>query len=304
MSKTAARGFTADLARRAAVIELDDVEAAHLARVRHCVLDWLGVTLAGSREPAGRLACEVALLEHEAPRATLVGTAHRLGPQSAALVNGTASHALDYDDSSFWMTGHPSAPVVSSALALAEARGASGSEVAAAILAGHEVAARLGIAVGKEHYLAGWHATGTLGTFAAAAAAGRIIGLDPEAMEQALGLAATQAAGLKVSFGTMAKPLHAGRAAASGVLAALLAEQAFTAGAGAIEAHQGFASTQAPGFDAARVDAEIGERLGIEGVLYKRHACCGGTHGAIDALNRLRVDNAIDPAHVTRVEIF
>ena len=116
------------------------------------------------------------------------------------------------------------------------------------------------------HYLAGWHATGTVGTFAAAAAAGRLLGLGPDAMEHALGLAATRAAGLKASFGTMAKPLHAGRAAAGGVLAALLAEQGFTAGVGAIEGHQGFAATQTTDFDEEREDRELGDRLGIEGI--------------------------------------
>jgi 2-methylcitrate dehydratase PrpD len=219
-----------------------------------------------------------------------VGTPHRLGPQSAALANGTAGHALDYDDSNFWMVGHPSVPVVSAALAVGEARGSTGEDVVAAIVAGHEVAARVGLAVGNAHYLAGWHATGTVGTFAAAAAAGNVLALDPEAMEIALGLAATQAAGLKVSFGTMAKPLHGGRAAAAGVLSALLAEQAFTGPLSAIEGHQGFASTQTPDFDPERADRELGDRLGIEGVLYKKHACCGGTHGAINALQRLAVD--------------
>ena len=302
MSKTtSASGLTAALARRA-VETVEAAPAAQLRRVRHCLLDWLGVTLAGSREEAGRIAASVALLEQEAPRATLVGTPHRAGAQTAAFVNGTAAHALDYDDSSFWMTGHPSAPVVSAALAVGEARGLAPGVVAAAVLAGHDVAARLGVAVGKEHYLRGWHATGTIGAFGAAAAAGRAIGLDEPAMERAFGLAATQAAGLKASFGTMSKPLHAGRAAGAGVLAALLAEQGYTAGAAGIEGHQGFAATQAAGFDPARIESEIGDRAGIEGVLYKKHACCGGTHGAVDALQRLRAEHAVaaaDVAHVT-----
>jgi 2-methylcitrate dehydratase PrpD len=297
-------GLTSDLARRASELSLEDVLTSHVQRARHCLLDWFAVTIAGSREEAARIVCQAALLECEAPRVTLVGTSHRLGPRSAALVNGTACHALDYDDSSFWMTGHPSAAVVTPALAVGEARGASGATVTAAIIAGHDVAARIGAAVGKEHYLRGWHATGTLGAFAAAAAAGRVVGLDAEAMERALGLAATQAAGLKVSFGTMAKPLHAGRAAANGVMAALLAEQGFTAGLGAVEGHQGFASTQAPGFDESRITAELGDRQGIEGVLYKKHACCGGTHGAIDALQCLAAANDFVADDVERVQIL
>jgi 2-methylcitrate dehydratase PrpD len=300
---TSAPGVTAALARRAAQTR-DDPSQSLRRRVRHSLLDWLGVTLAGSREDAGRIAAEVALLEREAPRSTLVGTPHRAGPQSAAFVNGTAAHALDYDDSSFWMTGHPSAPILAAALAVGEARRTPPRTIAAAVLAGHDVAARLGVAAGKEHYLRGWHATGTIGAFAAAAAAGRAIELDEEAMARAFGLAATQAAGLKTSFGTMAKPLHAGRAAANGVLAALLAEQGFTAGAAGVEGHQGFAATQAPGFDPGRVAAEIGERAGIEGVLYKQHACCGGTHGAIDALRRLLAEHPVQPGDVERVEVL
>lgn len=297
-----APGVTAALARRVAGTP-EEATPALVQRVRHCVLDWIGVTLAGSREHAGRIAAEVGLLERERPRATLVGTPHRAGPQTAAFVNGTACHALDYDDSSFWMTGHPSASVVGAALAIGEARGASGATVAAAVLAGHDVAACLGVAVGKEHYLRGWHATGTIGTFAAAAAAARVVGLDAATVEGAFGLAATQAAGLKASFGTMSKPLHAGRAAANGVLAALLAEQGFTAGAAGIEGHQGFAATQASGFDAERIGEEIGDGAGIEGVLYKKHACCGGTHGAIDALERVRREHAIRAADVQGVEL-
>jgi 2-methylcitrate dehydratase PrpD len=201
------------------------------------------------------------------------------------------------------MVGHPSAPVVSAAFALAEDRGLDGEQLVVALVAGYEVAARVGLAVGQEHYLAGWHATGTIGTFAAAAAAGRAIGLDAAAMEQALGLAATQAAGLKVSFGTMAKPLHAGRAAAAGVLSALLAEQGLTAARGAVEGHQGFAATQAPGFDPGRPDREMSGRLGIESVLFKQHACCGGTHGSISALRRIVGNRTFVASDVRRVRV-
>jgi len=304
--EAAVHGLTAALAERAAGFRFEELRPEHVQRARHSLLDWLGVTLAGAQEPAGRMVQAVALAEGGDGPCTLVGTPYRLGPQSAALANGTAGHALDYDDSNFWMVGHPSVPVVSAALAVGEARGSSGEDLVAAIVAGHEVAARVGLAVGSAHYLAGWHATGTVGTFAAAAAAGNVLALDPEMMEIALGLAATQAAGLKVSFGTMAKPLHGGRAAAGGVLAALLAEQGFTGPLSAIEGHQGFASTQTPDFDPERVEVELGGRLGIEGVLYKKHACCGGTHGAINALQRLAVaaDDVVSVQIVVSRQMF
>jgi 2-methylcitrate dehydratase PrpD len=300
---TAVSGLTAALAERVVGLRFDALRPEHVQRARHCLLDWLGVTVAGAQEPAGRMVQAVALVEGGEGPCTLVGTPHRLGPQSAALANGTAGHALDYDDSNFWMVGHPSVPVVSAALAVAESRASSGEDVVAAIVAGHEVAARVGLAVGKAHYLAGWHATGTVGTFAAAAAAGSVLGLDAETTERALGLAATQAAGLKASFGTMGKPLHGGRAAAGGVLAALLAEQGFTGPASSIEGHQGFAATQTTDFDAGRADDELGDRLGIEGVLYKKHACCGGTHGAINALERVVRERSLAPETVESVHI-
>jgi 2-methylcitrate dehydratase PrpD len=297
-------GLTGSLAARVGGIGFADLRPAQVERARHCLLDWLGVTLAGSQEDAGRIAQGVAAIEGGPPSSTIVGTPLRFGPQSAALANGTAAHALDYDDSNFWMVGHPSAPVLAAALAVAEARGLAGEAVVEAIVAGHEVAARVGLALGKAHYLAGWHATGTVGTLAAAAAAGRLLGLDPDAMEHAFGLAATQAAGLKVSFGTMAKPLHAGRAAAGGVLAALLAEQGFTAGRAAIEGHQGLAATQTPDFDPERADLELDGRLGIEGTVYKKYACCGGTHGSINALERLVGDRALSADEVEEVRVL
>ena len=296
-------GLTAALAERAAAFRFAGLGPAHAERARHCLLDWLGVTVAGAQEPAGRMVQAAALGEGGEGRCTLVGTPYSSGPQSAALANGTAGHALDYDDSNFWMVGHPSVPVVTAAVAVAESRGKSGEDLIAALVAGHEVAARVGLAVGKAHYLQGWHATGTVGTFAAAAAAGNVLGLQPDAMERALGLAATQAAGLKVSFGTMAKPLHGGRAAAGGVLSALLAEQGFTGPVGSIEGHEGFAATQTSDFDPERPDREMGDRLGIDAVVYKKHACCGGTHGTISALQRLVDGESLLAGDVDRVHV-
>ena len=298
-----AGSFTADLAERAASFGSVELTPSQLERVRQCVLDWIGVSVAGAQEPVGRALQAVAVGEASAPRCAVIGTHVRTGPQSAALANGTASHAHDYDDISFWMHGHPSIVVAAAVFALAESRGLTGSDVVSALAAGYEVGARVGLAVGTGHYVAGWHSTGTIGAFAAAAGAGKALNLDAEAMERALGLAATQAAGLKVSFGTMAKPLHGGRDAAAGVLAALLAEQGFTAPRGAIEAPQGFAATQAPGFDAERPDAEMAGRLGLESISFKKHPACGATHATIDAMQSAFADHAIAGDDVERVRL-
>jgi 2-methylcitrate dehydratase PrpD len=291
-----ASGFTAALAERAA--SLDDINPSHVERTRQCVLDWIGVTVAGAQEPVGRVACAVAVADAGSQPCSLLGTPHRAGPQAAALVNGTAAHAHDYDDISFWMLGHPSITVAPAVFAIAELRGLRGSEIVSALVAGYDVAARVGLAVGSGHYLAGWHSTGTVGTIAAAAGAGRALGLDAERMEMALGLAATQAAGLKVSFGSMAKPLHGGRAAAGGLLAALLAEQGFTGPRGAIERHPGFA-----GFDPARADATMNGRLGIESISFKKHPACGATHATIDALQGAFADRSLDGDDVDHVRL-
>jgi 2-methylcitrate dehydratase PrpD len=173
-------GFTADLARRAAVMDADALSEAQLVRTRQCVLDWIGVTLAGSREPCAQMLQTVVADDGTDGPCTVVGTPLRAGPQASALANGTASHAQDYDDISFWMQGHPSIAVASAVLSAAELVGAGGRAVVAGLVAGYEVSMRLGLAVGKRHYLDGWHTTGTVGSFGAAAGVARILGLDAE----------------------------------------------------------------------------------------------------------------------------
>src|SRR5579883_3449913 len=203
-----------DAVARFRTLRSTDLPPEALAVARHCLLDWLGCALAGSQEPlAAILRDEV--VESGGP-ATVLGTFLRTTPRAAALVNGAAGHALDFDDTHTDMNGHPTAPVLPAALALAEALDASGERLLAAYVAGIEVECRLGLYIGPEHYARGWHATGTLGTVGAAAAAAHLLGLDEKGWRTGLNLAATQAAGLKASFGSMAKPLHAGRAASDG----------------------------------------------------------------------------------------
>jgi 2-methylcitrate dehydratase PrpD len=296
-------GFTADLAERVASVRFEALSGTQLERTRQCILDWLGVTLAGAQEPVGRAVQAVLAEDASDGLCTVIGAAARVGPQAAALANGTASHAQDYDDISFWMQGHPSIGVASAVFAVGEQYGLSGREVVTALVAGYEASIRLGLAVGKRHYLGGWHTTGTVGSFGAAAGAGRALGLDAEQMERALGLAATQAAGLKVSFGTMGKALHGGRSASVGVLSALLAARGFSAGKGAIEGPQGFAATQAEGFDPARPDDVMGGRLGVESICFKRHPACGATHATIDALQSAYADHGLSGDDVEHVRL-
>src|SRR5215831_18257368 len=225
----------------------EDCPAQAVEAARRAILDCLGVMLAGSVEPAARIVADVARAEGGSPLATVVGTPLRTGAVWAALFNGTAAHALDFDDTNFAMLGHPSAPVLTAALAAGELCTATGAEVMHAFLLGFEVETTMGEVVNPGHYARGWHSTCTLGTLGAAAAAARLLGLDTPATASALAVAASQASGLKENFGTMTKPFHAGHAARSGVLAALLAREGWTASEHALEGPQGFFNVMSEG---------------------------------------------------------
>jgi len=294
-------GFTAIMAEEVTAVRADCLPAEVNERTRHVLLDWLGVTIAGSAEPSARIAQRVAAAEGGQPLALIVGTPARTGAQQAALANGVAAHALDFDDGNRWAGAHPSAPVVSAVLALAEARGASGAQVAEAVVAGIQALCLVGYATGPSHYARGFHSTGTIGALGAAAGCARLLGLDAEATGRALSLAATQAAGLKAVFGTMGKHLNAGRAAASGVLAAQLAAEGFSAPADTIEAPQGFAATQSTSFDPGRRQQD--GRYGVEQVLFKRYACCADTHSAIEGVRAIAARRSLGPGQVASVHL-
>jgi len=279
---------TARLAAAAKAITFASLPADVVTLARQCMLDWYGVTLAGWNEPLSRILREEAAESGGNPQATLVGSGEKVAVHQAALINGAASHALDFDDVQMTMSGHPTVPVLPAVLALAEQIGASGEDVVAAFVAGFEVECRVGALVMPGHYSTGFHATGTLGAFGSAAACAHLLRLSDEQWLHALGIAAAQAAGLKAMFGTMCKPLHAGKAAANGLLAAKLASRGFTSNTASLEAAQGFAATQTTTPNAGRALAGLGAEYAIRGVLFKYHAACYGTHETIEAVLRLR----------------
>ena len=296
-------GLTRALADYASDLRFDELPADVRIVAKHCVLDWIGVTLAGSREDAGRIVREEALEEGGAPQATILGDGARTSVAHAALVNGTASHALDYDDVHFAFLGHPTVTVMPAVLALAERDGLGGEALMTAFVAGVEVGSRIGHYVTEAHYARGHHATGTLGAFASAAGCARLLRLGAEQTATALGIAATQAAALKAMFGTMCKPLHAGKAAANGLYAARLAARGFSSRNDAIECAQGFADTQSPAADGDAALAELGRRFHTRDVLFKYHAACYGTHASIEALSRLRNAHDIEAGNIEKVEL-
>src|SRR6266446_1506503 len=208
-----------ELARRIRAFTYDGLPDAALEWAKTGILDTVGVTLAGSAEPCAQIMLRVCTATGPA---LVFGSAQRLSVTDAALVNGTASHALDFDDCSNTMGGHPSVPVLSALFPLADELGESGRDFVLAYIAGFEVETKLALAVNFHHYTKGWHPTATLGTFGAAAAAARLMGLDADKTSVALALAASFASGIKANFGTMAKPLHVGHSARNGILAARL----------------------------------------------------------------------------------
>ena len=264
----------------------------------HCVLDWFGCAIAGSREPlAGLLRDEFASTEGAA---SLVGVADRSDPLRAAMINGAAGHALDFDDTSPIMGGHATVPLLPAVLALAEEQGRSGSDVLTAYVVGMEVQSRIGTSIGAQHYLDGWHTTATIGVFGAAAAAAWLLGLDADGFGAAMGIAASNASGVKANFGTMTKPLHPGQAAERGLLAARLAARGYTANSAAIDGNQGFAQAAGSGtLDRERIDRWETGWITPQ-TLFKYHAACHLTHAGIEATSAVLRDG-VDADDVERV---
>lgn len=271
-----------------------------LAMMRLSLLDWAACGIAGQSEPVSQIVRQQALADSGAAVATVIGAQQRLPAKAAALVNGTTSHALDYDDTHFGHIGHPSVAVIPAALAMAEVTGADGTAFLQAALVGVEVSIRVGLWLGRGHYQTGFHQTATAGAFGATAAASRLLGLDAAQNAHAFGLVATRASGLKSQFGSMGKPFNAGIAAANGVEAAQLVAAGFLSNPRALEAAQGFGPTHAGTADASALD-DLGQRFLFETVSHKFHACCHGLHAALEAIATLRAD--IGTAEVTEVSI-
>ncbi len=302
ITKTA--GLTRALAERSAALTYADLPEDVRALARQCVLDYLAVTLAGAGEPLTSML--LAEMEEAGghPAATVIGHRARLPALSAALVNGGASHALDFDDVNMAMPGHPTVAILPALLALAEARGSRGSDVLTAFVAGYELQCRVGRTIAPGHYDGlGFHATATVGSFGAAAACAHLLGLDAAATATALGIAGTQAAGLKSMFGTMCKPLHAGKAAYHGLLAAKLAQRGFTSRDDVLECAQGFAATHSPDFHPEKASAEPKRGWHIFDNLFKYHAACYLTHGPIEAARALRAEHGLAPEQISRVNL-
>jgi len=306
MSETRTRpAMDAALAAFVADLSADDLPDAAVRAAERAFVDTVGVTVAGAAEGAGETAVDLTAALSGGGDATLVGADATATVTDAAFANATAGHGLDFDDVT-WGVWHPSVPIVAPILAVAEREESTGAEAVAAYVAGYETQVSLAETLLPSHYERGWHATATFGTFGAAAAAGVLLGLDGEEARHAMNIAASMPAGLKRNFGSMTKPMHAGQAARSGVTAALLASEGFTAADDAVGGDRGFCDLYS-GHDDPDLDAlpALGERWALleDGIQVKKYPCCYFTHPAVAGTQALVDEHDIDPADVEHVEV-
>ncbi len=276
-------------------------------RVRHeglrTFLNWTGCAVGSSGHEAVAIAIKSLLPFCGPPQASILGRAERADVLHAALFNGISSHVFDFDDTHLKTIIHPAGPVASAILALAEYHLVSGAEFLNSLVLGVEVECRIGNAVSPEHYDIGWYISGTTGAFGAAAAAGKLLGLDEQQMAWAIGLAATQPTGLREMFGTMTKSFHPGRAAQNGLTAALLAEGGYTSSEHGIEAQRGWAHVLSTRCDNGEITDGLGMRYEALRNTYKPFACGIVIHPAIDGCIRIRNEHHLTADSIKRIEL-
>ncbi len=295
---------------------LDQFPPEALTIGKRCIIDGLGVMLAGSVQPAADIVTEYTNTVGAAAEATAFGRApFKTGAAHAALVNATAGHALDWDDTQlatsadriFGLLTHPTVPPLVAALAIGEREGVSGRDFLEAFLTGFEVECKIAEAINPSHYKQGFHTSGTIGTFGAAVAAAKLLKLDNEKLAHMLAIAASSASGIRVNFGSMTKPLHVGRAAQNGIIAAELAARGYTGGHDALDPPWGFFSTfsHGHGFDEDRINGVLGNPHTIvsPGVSIKPYPCGVLGHPTMDAMRRLVIDNDVDPDNITAIRV-
>jgi 2-methylcitrate dehydratase PrpD len=296
-----------EIARRSIALDAPAFPEDALEWARVAIIDMIGCALAGAPDEATEIALAATVPPGSTGDATVIGRGERLRLLDAAFINGVSGHALDFDDTSKSMAGHPTVVIIPALLALAEQRAASGRAVLDAYIVGVETATRIARGVNFHHYEKGWHPTATLGIFGTAAACCRLLDLDEAQTATALAICVSNAAGVKSNFGTQTKPVHAGASARSGLFAALLAQGGFKAGTRAFEHPQGFLSVfNGEGhFDASRMLENWGEPLDLlaPGISIKKYPCVYSIHGAIDAAIGLREKHGFAGSDIAGVTV-
>ncbi len=296
-------GLTARMVGECLAIRFEALPAEIVWMARQCLQDWAAVSLAGFGEPAAGLLLDELVSRGGPDEAIAIGAGRMLPAAAAAEYNGTLAHVLDYDDVNLAITGHATAVVAPALLALGQQRGAHGRELIVALVAGTEMACRVGQLIAPSHYARGFHSTATIGALAAAVACAHLLQLSPAQAEVAVGLAATQCGGLKAMFGSMGKPWHAGLAARNGLVAASLAARGFDGPRDILESPQGFASAFSDSFNLKAAETVPARGWHIRNTLFKFHSSCYGTHACMDGLSRLRTGAGLRAADVAHVRV-
>jgi 2-methylcitrate dehydratase PrpD len=281
----------------------DAVPADVLHESARCLLDHLGLAIAGAAEPTAGIVRELCTRLGGEPQARVLGTPHRLRVTDAALVNGISCHALDFDDTHVPTILHPTTPLYAAGIALAEWLERGGIDLLAAHALGYELAARVSNALYPEHYDAGWHMTGTTGALASATVAMRLLGLEGVPATHCLSIAATQAAGHREQFGTMTKPFHAGHAAQAGVWAGLLAQGGFTGAPDPLQGRRGMFAVMSSASTPADLVDGLGDKWQIFDNGVKPYACGVVIHPAIDAVRDLAVHKGLTADRIDKIRL-
>jgi 2-methylcitrate dehydratase PrpD len=311
---SAKQALTRYVAQFIAATGFQDIPAEVLDIGRKSILDGIGLALSGAVAHSGTLVRRhLDELQRNGGSATVIGGGRKVAPRFAAFANAIGIHADDYDDTQlaaakdrvYGLLTHPTAPALPSALATGETVGASGRDVALAYHLGVEVECKIAEAIAPRHYQSGFHSTATCGTFAAAAAAAKLMGLDVAQTARALSIAASQSAGLRENFGTMTKPFHAGRASESGVVAAQFASYGWTATDRILEAPRGFFQAAGGGYDRSAIEDRLGRPFTFEnpGISIKPHPSGSLTHPGMTEMLRLIAAHDIRPQNVRKVRV-
>jgi len=300
------REITKEVASFIENMTYEEIPQETVEKAKYFVMDYLGVTAGGSNEPAGKILRQLAPLPKEGLEASIIGSAQSTTPDWAALTNGTAGHALDFDDVNEPMYGHPSVPVLPAVFAVAETLGLGGAALLLSYVVGLELAAKLPHAMNPGHYQHGWHSTATMGSVGAAAAASKLYDLKGEQLKSALALGCTQAFGLQQNFGTMTKPFHAGKASQNGVIAAMLASKGWTGDQNIFEAPIGYFHVfcASGDYDPDQFVERLGKPFVIDdtGLIIKKHPSCAFSHPAVDAALEILDNPAFDHSQIERIE--
>jgi 2-methylcitrate dehydratase PrpD len=306
-------GLTQEVASFVAKTRRRDIPEEVLRSAKGFILDGFGVALAGSTDECSRIVQMHIRQMGARSECAVLGTGLRAPAPKAALANGVAAHAMDYDDTQlstskeavYGLLTHPTTPVLAAVLAIGEKERISGEELLLAYLLGVEVECRIADAINPRHYQSGFHSTATMGGLGAAMAVGKILALKEEALARTLGIAASMASGLRENFGTMTKPLHAGRAAENGVTAALLAQAGFTAATNILEARRGFYNAMAGGYDESKIAGRLGHPYFMQtpGISIKPYPSGSLSHPAQDLILDLVKQHDLRAENIESIDV-